>query len=154
MSCALLNPFLESDPTMLSTTFDTIESLETLPIQIDYVCETRRDDWPCDQWRVSISSKAGYWSTDYFTGLGHRKKVKFGPDIARKPKIADVLHSLIMDANAADQNFHDWCADYGYSDDSIKALNTYKACLEIGVALHKHFSPKTVRQIRELLQDY
>jgi hypothetical protein len=154
MSCALLNPFLESDPTMLNTTFDTIESLETLPIQIDYVCETRRDDWPCDQWRVSISSKAGYWSTDYFTGLGHRKKVKFGSDIARKPKIADVLHSLTMDASAADENFHDWCATFGYSDDSIKALNTYTACLEIGVALRKHFSPETVRQIRELLQDY
>jgi hypothetical protein len=139
---------------MITTTFDTIELLETLPVKIDYVGEITRNDWPCDQWRVTISSKAGYWSTDYFTGLGLRKKAKFGPNLPRKPKIADVLHSLTMDASAADQNFHDWCAEYGYSDDSIKALNTYKACLEIGVAMRKHFSPETVRQIRELLQDY
>ena len=141
---------------MITTTFDTIESLETLPVKIDYVGETMRGDWPCDQWRVSLSSKAGHWSTDYFTGLGHRAKARqsWAKPTPRKPKVADVLHSLTMDASAADQNFHDWCAEYGYSDDSIKALNTYKACLEIGVAMRKHFSPETVRQIRELLQDY
>lgn len=141
---------------MTTATFDTIESLEALPVKIEYVGETTRDnDWQCDQWRVSLSSKAGYWSTDYFTGLGLRHKPNsWGQRKPKKPTVADVLHSLILDASAADENFHDWCANYGYSDDSIKAMNMYKACLETAVALRKHLSPDVLRQVRELLQDY
>lgn len=158
-------------------TLDTIEALETLPVKIEYVAEVPSKwdtDTPrtVDQWRVTLSSKAGFHSFDYFTGLGLRETVrgvraayvpgnridpKTGNYVAtkpKKPKVADVLHSLILDASAADENFHDWCANFGYSDDSIKAMNTYKACLEVAVALRKHFSPDTLRTVRELLQDY
>jgi hypothetical protein len=141
----------------MTTTLDTIDTLESLPVKIDYVGQTKRDhNWDCDQWRVTLSSKAGFHSFDYFTGLGlrHKPRTSWATPTPKKPKVADVLHSLIMDASAADENFHDWCANYGYSDDSIKAMNTYKACLEIAVALRKHFSPDTLRQVRELLQDY
>ena len=141
-------------------TLDTIEALEALSVKIEYVAEVPSKwdtDTPrtVDQWRVTLSSKAGYHSFDYFTGLGLRHKPdSWGKRKPRKPKVADVLHSLILDASAADENFHDWCANYGYSDDSIKAMNTYKACLETAQALRKHFSPDTLRTVRELLQDY
>ena len=158
-------------------TLDTLEALEALPVKIDYVAEVPSKwdtDTPrnVDQWRVTLSSKAGFHSFDYFTGLGLRDTVRgvramnvpgnrFNPKNRewtvtkpKKPKVADVLHSLILDASAADENFHDWCANYGYSDDSIKAMNTYKACLEVAQALRKHFSPDTLRTVRELLQDY
>lgn len=141
-------------------TLDTIEALEALPVKIEYVAEVPSKwdtDTPrtVDQWRVTLSSKAGFHSFDYFTGLGLRYKPdSWGKRKPRKPKVADVLHSLILDASAADENFHDWCANFGYSDDSIKAMNTYKACLEVAVALRKHFSPDTLRTVRELLQDY
>lgn len=138
-------------------TLDTIETLETLPVKIDYVGQTKRDQsWDCDQWRVTISSKAGFHSFDYFTGLGlrHKPRASWATPTPKKPKIADVLHSLILDASAADENFNDWCSNYGYSDDSIKSLNMYKTCLETATALRKHFSPDTMRQVRELLQDY
>ena len=152
----------------MNATLDNIEALETLPVKIIYVGETARDgDWRCDQWRVELQSKAGFWSTDYFTGLGRRSRIyvdygknwdpirkKSYEENPKKPKIADVLHSLIMDASAADENFHAWCSNYGYSDDSIKALNIYKACLETAHALRKHLPPETLRQARELLQDY
>lgn len=139
---------------------DTIEALEALPVKIDYVAEVPSKwdtDTPrtVDQWRVTLSSKAGFHSFDYFTGLGLRHKPdSWGKRKPCKPKIADILHSLIMDASAADENFHDWCANFGYSDDSIKAMNTYKACLEVAMALRKHFSPDTLHTVRELLQDY
>ena len=91
---------------------DTIESLEALPVKIDYVGETTRDNnWQCDQWRVTISSRAGFHSFDYFTGLGLRHKPdSCGKRKPRKPKVAQ--------------------------------------------ALRKHFSPDTLRTVRELLQDY
>jgi len=141
-------------------TLDTIDTLETLPFKIDYVAEVP-SKWDTgtprtvDQWRVTLSSKAGFHSFDYFTGLGLRHKPdSWGKRKPKKPKVADVLHSLILDASAADENFHDWCANFGYSDDSIKAMNTYKECLEVSQALRKHFSADTLRTVRELLQDY
>lgn len=137
---------------MTTETLSTIKDLEALPVKIEYVAEVP-SKWAgnVDQWRVTISSRAGAHSFDYFTGLGLRTKRNSRP---KKPKVADVLHSLIMDASAADANFHDWCANFGYSDDSIKAMNTYKACLDVAVALRKHFSADTLHQARELLQDY
>lgn len=152
--------------------FDTLEALEALPVKIEYLGEVPSKwdtDTPrtVDQWRVTISSRAGFHSFDYFTGLGLRTKTYSGygrkwdamrkkhfDDKPKKPKVADVLHSLIMDASAADENFDDWCDNFGLSSDSIKALNTYKACLDIARALRKHFSPDTLRTVRELLQDY
>ena len=159
----------------MNATLDTIEALEALPVKIDYAGEVP-SKWDestprtVDQWRVTLSSKAGSHSFDYFTGLGlrdtvigvramnmHNSRFVKGHWEATKPKtpkVADVLYSLIMDASAADENFHEWCADHGCSDDSIKAMNMYKACLETAQALRKHFSPDTLRQVRELLQDY
>ena len=155
--------------------FDTIESLESLPVKIDYVGEvpSRWDqDKPrnVDQWRVTLSTGAGHSSFDYFTGLGLRETVRgiaamrypsatmvrgqWQAAKPKKPKVADVLHSLILDASAADENFDDWCDNFGYSSDSIKALNTYKACLDTARALRKHFSPTMLENIREMLADY
>lgn len=140
---------------------DAIEALEGLPVKIQYVAEVP-SKWDestprtVDQWRVTLSSKAGFYSFDYFTGLGlrHKPRASWDTPKPKKPKVADVLHSLIIESSAADENFHEWCENYGYSDDSIRAMNIYKACLETSVALRKHFSPETLRQVRELLQDY
>ena len=152
---------------MQTTDFD----IESLPVKIDYVGEIVRDgDWRCDQWRVTISNKSGQWVTDYFTGLGHRKVTRRGDCIGMKnavfvrgmwedykpvkPKIIGVLHSLFMDAQAADQNFTDWCADFGYSDDSMKAFSIYKQCCETGLMLRKYFDPKTREAIQTIIEDY
>lgn len=137
--------------------------LETLPIKIEYVGKTQKTDgsvdgkpWECFEWRVTLTSKAGYWSTPYYCGMAHVTKPKhsFMEPKPKKPTNADVLYTLTMDASAADENFHDWCNSYGYSDDSIKALNTYKACLEIATALRKHLGRDVVAQIREQLRDH
>lgn len=149
----------------------TIEqfNIEALPVKIDYVAEVP-SKWSedkrtkVDQWRVVIETKAGYWSTDYFTGLGLRTPAVMRRDVGgkmyektparpKKPTIADVMYSLFMDASAADENFHDWCAGLGYSDDSISALNTYKQCLEIATALRKHFSPEQRAAIQSIIEE-
>ena len=135
-------------------------NIEALPVKIEYVAEVP-SPWDSDkktnvdQWRVVIETKAGYWSTDYYTGLGLRRKPSTSWDKARpkKPTIADVLYSLFMDASAADLNFHDWCSEFGASDDSIRALNTYKKCLEIGTALRKHFSPEQRKFIELVISE-
>jgi hypothetical protein len=153
----------------------TLDALEALPVKIQYVAEVP-SKWDestprtVDQWRVTLSSPAGVDGFDYFTGLGLRETLRgvramtvpnnrfvkghWEATRPKAPRVADVLHSLVMDASAENENFHEWCANHGYSDDSIKAMNTYKACLDVAAALRKHFSPDTLRQVRELLQDY
>lgn len=47
------------------------------------------------------------------------------------PTAREVLHSLLMDAVDAHENsFSDWCANLGYSDDSIKAKAIYELCAD------------------------
>ena len=134
-------------------------NIESLPVKITYVCETQKDGWKCDQWHVEVSwlkqSGNGFYSTDYFTGLGLRRKAKqsWTKDSPVKPTISDVLYSLFMDASAADYNFNDWCSEYGYSDDSLKALNTYKQCLEIATNLRKAFDAETRKQIQSVIDE-
>lgn len=124
--------------------------INSLPVRIMYCGQTRRDDWQCDQWRIEISTNAGFWSTDYFTGLGLRHKIRKTPV---KPSVLSIMESLFLDASAADLNFSDWCAEYGYSDDSISAFNTYKKCLGTAVALRKHFSPDVREAIRSEIEE-
>lgn len=147
---------------------------ETLPVEITYAGQTQRDNkWDCDHWRVRISNQNGYWTTDYYTGLGLRSPIPavylaINPPrkgtVAYaalekayrrpvKPKVIDVLHALFTDAEAADYNFDDWCASYGYSNDSIKAMNTYKQCLEAAHALRRYFTREQREAIRVAIQD-
>lgn len=132
-------------------------NIESLPVKVAYVGETKRDDWACDQWRVTITYKSakgsGEWNTDYFTGLGLRRKAKqsWVKDTPQKPNVAEVLHSLFLDASAADYNFSDWCAEYGYIDDSIKALNIYKQCLETAAMLRRSFDSETRAKIESII---
>lgn len=124
--------------------------VSSLPISVSYVGETIRDnDWRCDQWRVSLQNRLGQWNTDYFTGLGHRKNGR-----PKKPEILGVLHSLFRDAQAAEYNFSDWCDEYGYSDDSMKALSIYKQCCETATKLRKYFDSETRAAIQKAIEDY
>lgn len=128
---------------------------------VSLVGETSRDEWLCDEWRV----KLGSIETRYYTGTGHRKPTKLSVNRARfhggrpevfpfAPKAADVIHSLLSDAEAVNECFSDWCDNYGYSSDSIKALATYNACCEIGKNLRKVFTSAQSSELREMLQDF
>jgi hypothetical protein len=87
-------------------------------------------------------------ATDYMQGIGHVPKdprARFNPySVAQDnyerecaesgryaggklpaPKLADVLYSLLLDGEAADETFEDWCANYGYDSDSRKAEATF-----------------------------
>lgn len=46
------------------------------------------------------------------------------------PKIDDILNCLFLDSQAGTETFEDFCLNFGYSNDSIQALDTYKACQE------------------------
>jgi len=149
--------------------------------------ETRRGEWVCDEWRVTIRKDKKQEIFQYYTGTGLRAKAtekqkeqalrgfpgltdndkkgltSYGKrylaavDALRSPVIptaASVLHSLLLDSDAINSCFSDWCADFGYNDDSTKALNTYKACCKICQQLRGFFTHQQRETMREILQDY
>lgn len=164
-----------SDSATIRANVDSFLSNIGASLSFTYVGETIRDnDWKCDEWRFCMARKDKQTMIDsYFTGLGHREKTALGklPHTFRKgtlayeawektalkpkaPTAADVLRSLILDASAIDESFSDWCDNFGYDSDSIKALNTYNACCEIGKKLRKFFTRAEMETLREMMQDY
>lgn len=86
---------------------------------------------------------------DFFTGLGHRIN-----NNVKLPQAASLLHSLLLDSQAAEEPFEFWCGNFGYDTDSMKARKTYDACIAIGEQLKKVLSAEQITQLREVLEDY
>ena len=123
-----------------------------VPFSARYAGVVTKPDWDIDgkgqrvdAWRVNV----GGFETDYFSGLGLRKD---GAPVT--PSAAEVLYGLLLNAEAGDMSFYEWCGEFGYSDDSIKALNIYKQCEETARALKKVFTHDQMAELREALQDY
>lgn len=89
----------------------------------------------------------GNESFKYFTGLGWfipeynkrtgkrnakpvNSKHVFGGWV-KLPTETDVLECLYSDSEAGKLSFNDFCDEFGYDKDSIKALDTYRACMDI-----------------------
>jgi hypothetical protein len=72
-----------------------------------------------------------------------------------KPKpldIDDILYSLILDSQAGNETFDDFCDNFGYDNDSIKANDIYRACQKNAKKVRTFI--KDIDQANELFQDY
>lgn len=67
------------------------------------------------------------------------------------PTLDSVCASLLVDGSAFfdGSRFEDWAADFGYSDDSIKAKETFEECDKIGRALSRAISRDDLAGLRE-----
>jgi hypothetical protein len=139
------------------------------------VGETTCDnDWKCDEWRVTFKANRIDFTTPFYTGTGHRKATPWnvglhGPkprpgtlsyenwELGFKPvapTAATVLASLVMDGATIDESFADWCANFGYEEDSRKALQTYTDCCETGRKLRMLFTHPQRDALAAMLQDF
>ena len=115
---------------------------------------------PTLNWNCTLRRGGHSYSFPYTKGSGHchayRNPVRF-PDgrkdeyatkeairhecetgkKATPPSLEEVCYSLFMDAY--DGDFEDWCEEYGYSDDSIKAKAMYKECCRTHRSLQRMF---------------
>lgn len=124
--------------------------MEKLNYSITFVAKIENTEWDHFLWNVNINGE----NFEYKTGLGHftplykpRKTGCLGAKNKRPensmaikgkngfhsgwlhvPKIEEILNCLFMDSGSADISFYDFCQDFGYSDDSLKALDIYRAC--------------------------
>ena len=57
--------------------------------------------------------------------------------VVRWTKIEEFLNNCFIDSVAIDFNFQDWCGEFSYSPDSIKAKKIYRECQEAHFKLKK-----------------
>lgn len=65
---------------------------------------------------------------------------------AHTPKQDEVLHSLFLDAQCGSLSFNDFCSEFGYDNDSLSALDTYRACMESGEKLRRALGPEYTKE--------
>lgn len=69
---------------------------------------------------------------------------------AKGPELADVLESLRMDMESAEEDFEDWADAYGYDHDSRSAEDTWRRCREIRRAFRKAAGAGPFRAFMEI----
>lgn len=89
-------------------------------------------------------------------GLGHviKARNKWDVDKPKGPKLEDILHCLLLDSQAREMSFIDWCWNFGYDSDSISAFNTYQECCKSAEKLYALYTRAEIEEIKEALQDY
>lgn len=70
------------------------------------------------------------------------------------PELRDVIYSLVMDADAFEYDFEEWCANLGYDIDSRKAEKIYNECVEIAHKLLRSVGTSGLEKLRDAYQDY
>ena len=65
------------------------------------------------------------------------------------PTAYDVLACISSDSHCAD-TFKDWCADMGESEDSIKALQTFRRCHAFAKRLQAFFTQDELGALRDI----
>lgn len=122
------------------------------------------DSQEMDSWRVTFNKQTRQnpakpyvkESFEYHSGFGLRNKAKtkYDTEKPKAPQASDVLYCLLLDSQAANESFNDWCDNFGYSSDSISAFNTYQACCNTAKQLRNIFTAQQIQELQTLLQDY
>lgn len=125
--------------------------------KIVYLGFRNEKKWPHFAWSVSVNGE----SFEYKTGTGHKTPLYKGESYydgmyrtknkkpensimdasaecwVHIPKIDEVLNSLFLDVRGGEYSFDDFCDNLGYSNDSLKALDVYRECMDLGKRLRK-----------------
>lgn len=143
-----------------------------------YTGEGSQDNWKFDGWKITITGPNKKKQTfDYKAGLGNRNLsaidkqnlksygfrygtiayknyIRTANWVIYKPCAADALFCLLLDADSGLRTFSEFCNEFGYASDSIKAFKTYQACQETTDNIKSLFNSKQIEELKELLQDY
>lgn len=82
---------------------------------------TDDSDWArtASHWRCLLRHSGRVMTVYFSRGSAH----------TNPPTAEDVLDSVASDSRGVEEmTFSDWAGDYGFDDDSIKALKTFKTC--------------------------
>ena len=105
---------------------------------------TKFPDWAKQGWIITLKYQ------------GKRAQFRFyGGGASDTPTASDLVWAVATDSTALTESFSDWCGEFGYSTDNIKARSTYKACQRNGQRLTDLIgSAEIFNQLVESARDY
>jgi hypothetical protein len=135
-----------------ATQKNTTAFCEEHAITVKATYEGRRVDepdgdnpWEYDAWTVRLICASPKLSRRSLTATF---KVGTGQN-GEAPKADDVLDSLVSDSDVDNyETFEDWAENTGYSSDSRKAENVYRACQKIAKKLRKFLGDDLLESLR------
>lgn len=146
-----------TDFNAIKTSVDDKLNALGIKYRAEFAGRTERDSWKCFHWRITFAraGKGAAYSADYYMGLAHvtAPKHSYVDPKPIAPHAADVLHSLVLDAGANELSFADWADNYGYSDDSLKALRVYQDCCAISKELARLFSRSELSELADIVAE-
>lgn len=109
------------------------------------------DEWKekANKWQVKLVYFGKEFVTDFYMGSGLVDKM----NRLKKPTKKDILFSMMMD-DVSNMNFNDFCNEFGYDNDSRKALKIYEGCQKETEVYYNMFDNEEREFLRELLEDY
>lgn len=112
--------------------------------------EDMNDEWKktAIKWQVKLVYFDKVYVTDFYMGSGLVDEI----GEPKKPTKKDILFAMIMD-DISDLDFNDFCSEFSYNNDSIKALKVYEACKRETKAYYDMFDSEEREVLRELLED-
>ena len=105
----------------------------------------KKEEWKrtATKYVCKLTFKNQSCTFNYWIGSAHTKA----------PSKKDVLYSFIMD-DVTGMDFKEFCLEFGYDNDSIKALRIFEACKEQTENFYRLFNEEEREILRELLNDY
>lgn len=79
--------------------------------------------WYVEEWNKKTGKRNSKPANSKYTANG------FNGGWIELPTESDILECLYSDSEAGKMSFNEFCSEFGYDNDSIKALDTYRACM-------------------------
>jgi hypothetical protein len=103
-----------------------------------------------DGWEYLLRVSTGDWVRNGLSAVeAHMLILPVVKGKVVPPSTADVLYCLASDASGAQGSFDEWCSNLGESNDSIKALETYRACQKTRDALLRMFGAELLDELAQ-----
>lgn len=100
------------------------------------------------QVRIQFNENVRYFS--YWTSYNDWRN---GKEELDESDYKNALNCIFLDSYAAQNTFEDFCSEFGYSTDSIKALGTYKDCKYNSKKMESLFSGLDLLSVQNELEE-
>jgi hypothetical protein len=101
-----------------------ITPIGSFTVTSDYKGNKRANWSNLENWNnhlITVSHKGNRTTFDFWASIAE-------PEIRKRSDLKHAFYCFVSDAISAKESFENFCSELGYNNDSIQALNTYKAC--------------------------
>ncbi len=109
------------------------------------------------RYHYKISVNGSSYSFDYYDSIDHyEKRIMASNPKHSKDILESALYCILQDYFSFEDSmdFNDFCDNFGYDNDSMKALKTYQLIESNYHAFHSNVSQDQIEALQEHFQDY